>query len=188
LIDQFLQDNSNKRTDEYGGSIENRSRLLLEIVEALTAVWPSDRVGVRIGPGGTWNDMADSNPEALFGYVAEQLNRFGLAYLHIIEPRVKGNVVIHEGQAPIAAESLGKIFKGPIIAAGGFEPDGAEEVVEKKIAAAVAFGRHFVSNPDLPRRIQEGLPLAEYDRDTFYSFDARGYTDYPAYDTELTAK
>ncbi|HEY0758861.1 MAG TPA: alkene reductase [Acidisarcina sp.] len=188
LVDQFLQDNSNKRTDQYGGSIENRSRFLLEVVRTLTSIWPSDRVAVRIGPGGTWNDMSDSDPQALFAYVAEQLNQFALAYLHIIEPRVKGNIVIHEGQGPVASESLGKIFKGPIVAAGGFEPDTAADAVENNIAAAVTFGRYFISNPDLPRRIREGLPLAQYDRDTFYTFDARGYTDYPAYSTELAVK
>jgi N-ethylmaleimide reductase len=187
LLDQFLQDGSNKRTDEYGGSIENRSRLLLEVVAALASVWGANRVAVRIGPGGTWNGMSDSNPQALFTYVAQQLNRFGLAYLHIIEPRVKGNVVIDEGQGPVAAEQLRKIFKGRIIAAGGFEPDTAEAIVEKGDADAVAFGRHFVSNPDLPRRIKEGLPLTDYDRDTFYTFDAHGYNDYPFYDDKTDA-
>jgi N-ethylmaleimide reductase len=187
LLDQFLQDGSNKRTDEYGGSIEDRSRFLLEVVSALTSVWGGDRVAVRIGPNGTWNGMSDSNPEALFTYVAQQLNRFGLAYLHIIEPRVKGNVVIHEGQAPVASEQLRKIFTGKIIAAGGFEPDSAESIVEKGDADAVTFGRYFVSNPDLPRRIREGLPLNPYDRDTFYTFDARGYTDYPFYNELVTA-
>jgi N-ethylmaleimide reductase len=187
LIDQFLQDGSNKRTDEYGGSIENRSRLLFEVVTALASVWGGDRVAVRIGPNGKWNGMSDSNPEALFSYVAEHLNQFGVAYLHIIEPRVKGNVVIHEGQAPIASEQLRKIFKGKILAAGGFEPDTAEAIVENGSADAVTFGRHFVSNPDLPRRIQEGLPLNPYDRDTFYTFDARGYTDYPFYNELVTA-
>jgi N-ethylmaleimide reductase len=184
LIDQFLQDGSNKRTDEYGGSIENRSRLLLEVVAALVSVWGDERVAVRIGPGGTWNGMSDSNPEALFKYIAEHLNRFNLAYLHIIEPRVKGNVVIVEGQAPIASQQLRKIFKGRIIAAGGFEPDTAEAIVDQGDADAVAFGRHFVSNPDLPRRIKENLPLTDYDRDTFYTFDARGYTDYPFYENK----
>ena len=187
LIDQFLQDGSNKRIDEYGGSIENRSRFLFEVVAALASVWGGDRVAVRIGPNGKWNGMSDSNPEALFSYVAEHLNQFGLAYLHIIEPRVKGNVVIHEGQAPVASEQLRKIFKGKILAAGGFEPDSAETIVEEGSADAVTFGRHFVSNPDLPRRIQEGLPLNPYDRDTFYTFDARGYTDYPFYNELVTA-
>jgi N-ethylmaleimide reductase len=182
LPDQFLQNGSNKRTDAYGGSIENRARFLLEVVEALVSVWGGDRVAVRIGPSGTWNGMSDSNPQALFAYVAAQLNRFGLAYLHIVEPRVKGNVVIAEGQAPIAAEQLRKIFKGKIIGAGGFEPDSAEAIVERGDADAIAFGRHFVSNPDLPKRIKLELPLTKYDRDTFYTFDARGYTDYPFYD------
>ena len=179
LMDQFLQDGSNKRTDIYGGSIENRSRFLLEVVEALVSVWGRDHVAVRIAPSGSWNGMSDSNPQALFAYVTEQLNKFGLAYLHIIEPRVKGNVVIAEGQAPVAAEKLRKIFKGRIIAAGGFEPDTAEAVIEKGDADAVAFGRHFVANPDLPTRIKLGAPLNPYDRNTFYTFDARGYVDYP---------
>jgi N-ethylmaleimide reductase len=105
------------------------------------------------------------------------LNRFGLAYLHIIEPRVKGIVVIGEGQAPVASEQLRKIFTGKIIAAGGFEPDSAETIVEEGDADLVTFG-----NPDLPERIRPGLPLNDYDRDTFYTFDAHGYTDYPFYD------
>ena len=179
LMDQFLQDGSNKRTDEYGGSIENRSRFLLEVVEALVSVWGREHVAVRIAPSGSWNGMSDSNPQALFAYVAEELNKFGLAYLHIIEPRVKGNIVIAEGQAPVAAEKLRKIFKGRIIAAGGFEPDTAEAVIAKGDADAVAFGRHFVTNPDLPKRIKLGAPLNPYDRNTFYTFDARGYIDYP---------
>ena len=187
LMDQFLQDGSNKRTDEYGGSIENRSRFLLEVVDALVSEWGRDRVAVRIAPSGSWNGMSDSNPQALFAYVAEQLNRFGLAYLHIIEPRVKGNVVIAEGQAPVAAEKLRKIFKGRIIAAGGFEPDTAEAVIAKGDADAVAFGRHFVANPDLPKRIKLGAPLNPYDRNTFYTFDARGYIDYPLYEEPVTA-
>jgi N-ethylmaleimide reductase len=187
LMDQFLQDGSNKRTDEYGGSIANRVRFLIEVVKALVSVWGGDRVAVRIGPSGSWNGMSDSNPEALFSYVAERLNEFDLAYLHIIEPRVKGNVVIREGQAPVAAQKLRKIFKGKILAAGGFEPDTAVEIVEKGDADAVTFGRHFVSNPDLPRRIREGLALTPYDRDTFYTFDARGYTDYPLHADSTTS-
>jgi N-ethylmaleimide reductase len=179
LPDQFLQDGSNKRTDTYGGSIENRSRFLLEVVGAMTSVWGGDRVAVRIAPAGTWNHMSDSNPAALFTYVAAQLNRFGLAYLHIIEPRVKGNVTIDEGQGPIAAEQLRKVFRGKIIAAGGFEPDTAESAIEHGVADAVAFGRYFVANPDLPLRIKEGFALTKYDRNTFYTFDSVGYNDYP---------
>jgi len=179
LLDQFLQDGSNKRTDSYGGSIENRSRFLLEVVESITSVWGGGRVAVRIAPAGTWNHMRDSNPTALFTYVAQQLNRFGLAYLHIIEPRVKGNVTINEGQGPIAAGQLRKVFEGKIVAAGGFQPDTAEAAIANGVADAVAFGRHFVANPDLPLRVREGIALTPYDRDTFYTFDSAGYNDYP---------
>ena len=182
LPDQFLQDGVNRRTDMYGGSLENRSRFLLQVVEALASVWGGNRVAVRIAPGGRWNGMSDSDPDALFDYVAKELNRFGLAYLHIIEPRVRGNVVIAESQYAIAAARLRKTFNRKIIAAGGFEPGTAEEVVEKGDADLVAFGRHFLANPDLPKRIRLGLPLNAYDRDTFYTFDARGYTDYPFYE------
>ena len=185
LVDQFLQDGSNKRTDEYGGSIENRTRFLSEIVTALIGVWGANRVAVRIGPGGTWNGISDSNPHALFSYVAECLSQFGLAYLHIIEPRIGGSEVVHAGQGAIASDHLRPIFKGKLIAAGGFEPATAEEIVEKGTVDAVAFGRHFVSNPDLPRRIQEGSPLSDHDRRTFYTFGAHGYTDYPAYESLL---
>ena len=181
LVDQFLQDGSNQRTDEYGGSIENRSRFLLAVIGAMTSVWGSDRVGVRVSPNGTWNGMSDSNPQALFKYIAERLNQFGLAYLHVIEPRVKGSIVVREGQGAIAAEQLRTTFRSKIIAAGGFEPATAEAILESGTADAVAFGRHFISNPDLPRRIREHLPLTDYDRNTFYTFDARGYTDYPFY-------
>ena len=187
LLDQFLQDGSNRRPDTYGGSIENRSRFLLEVVEAVTSVWEGDRVAVRIAPAGTWNHMRDSNPAALFTYVAAQLNRFGLAYLHVIEPRVKGNVTIDKGQGPIAAEQLRKVFQGKIIAAGGFEPDTAETTIETGVADAVAFGRHFVANPDLPLRIRESFALTPYDRNTFYTFDAVGYNDYPFF-SELASR
>jgi N-ethylmaleimide reductase len=182
LLDQFLQDGVNKRTDAYGGSIANRSRFLLDVVGALVNVWGANHVGVRIAPGGRWNGMSDSDPDALFDYVASQLNLFGLAYLHIIEPRIGGSTLVAEGQPPIAAERLRKIFNGTIIAAGGFEPETAEKAVEIGIADLVAFGRHFVANPDLPKRIRLGLPLNRYDRSTFYTFDARGYTDYPFYE------
>jgi N-ethylmaleimide reductase len=188
LIDQFLQDSSNKRTDAYGGSIVNRARLLLEVTDAMASVFGGDRTAVRIGPNGRWNGMGDSDPRALFDHVARELNRFGLAYLHIIEPRVKGNVVFNEGQAPVAAERLRGIFNGRIIAAGGFEPATAAAIVEKGDADLVAFGRHFIANPDLPDRIRKGLPLSPYDRNTFYTFEAKGYTDYLGFDATGESK
>lgn len=181
LVDQFLQDGSNKRSDEYGGSIENRSRFLLEVVGVMTSVWGSDRVGVRIGPGGSFNGMSDSDPHALFTYVAEKVNQLSLAYLHVIEPRIKGSELVSEREGAVAAQQIRSIFEGRLIAAGGFEPDTAEAVVEKGDADLVAFGRHFLANPDLPERIKRGVPLNKYDRKTFYTFDAHGYTDYPFY-------
>jgi N-ethylmaleimide reductase len=184
LMDQFLQDGSNKRTDAYGGSIENRARFMLEVTEALVSVWGRDRVGVRVGPSGTFNEMSDSNPEALFGYVAEQLNRFGLAYLHVIEPRIKGDVDKENSQdaAPVASAHLRRIFKGPILAAGGFTRESAEDILEKGDADLVAFGRTFAANPDLPRRLQYNLPLNPYDRSAFWGGTERGYNDYPFYE------
>jgi N-ethylmaleimide reductase len=180
LVDQFLQNGSNKRTDEYGGSLENRTRLLSEIVRALISVWGADRVAVRIGPYGTWNGMSDSNPDALFAHVAQLLNQFGLAYFHLIEPRVSGSDDVKTSDG-LAAQRLRPFSKGKLIAAGGFEPDTAEHVVSSGILDAVAFGRHFVSNPDLARRIAEHLELTPYDRSTFYTLDEVGYTDYPLY-------
>lgn len=184
LIDQFLQDGSNTRTDIYGGPIENRARLLLEVVEAAASVWGGDRVGVRLGPSGTWASMSDSDPDATFGYVAEQLNRFGLAYLHIVEPRIVGAEAPVEGKPPVAAAQIRAIFNGPIIAAGGFDRDGAQRIVDSGDADLVAFGRHFSSNPDLPERLRRDLPLAPYDRDTFWGGDHRGYTDFPAFEEQ----
>jgi N-ethylmaleimide reductase len=188
LIDQFLQDNSNKRTDRYGGTIENRARLLFEVLDALISVWSSDRVGVRIAPSGTFNGMADSDPRALFHHIAECLNDLNLAYLHVIEPRIKGGELIAKGQGPVAAQELSKVFRGSIIAAGGFEPDTAEATVANGDASLIAFGRQFIANPDLPKRIELGLPLNRYDRSTFYGFDARGYTDYPTYEASELAQ
>ena len=188
LVDQFLQNGSNQRTDQYGGSLENRNRFLSEIVVALISVWGPGKVAVRIGPKGTWNGVSDNDPEALFSYVAEHLNQFPLAYLSLIEPRIAGSDLVNTVQGAVAAEWLRPIYKGKLIAAGGFEPDTAEAAVEAGILDAVAFGRHFVSNPDLVRRIRDKLPLTPYHRNTFYTFDAVGYTDYPVYEEALAAK
>ncbi len=181
LIDQFLQDSSNKRTDRYGGSIENRARFLFEVVDAVTKIWPSDRVGVRIGPSNSFNEMHDSNPKALFSYVAAGLRDREIAYLHVIEPRVKGNTVVND-HPPIAAANLKPIFGGPVIAAGGFDGRDAEAIVSEGKVDMVAFGRHFIANPDLPRRLKEGLPLNPYNRDTFYYGGVTGYLDYSTFD------
>jgi N-ethylmaleimide reductase len=180
LLDQFLQDGSNKRTDQYGGPPENRARLLLEVTRAVIETWDSIHVAVRLSPSTSFNGMSDSNPTATFSYVAQQLNKLDLAYLHIIEPRVIGSVEVADGLPPVAAAQIRQFFKGRIIAAGGFDADGAEAIIAEGDADLVAFGRHFVANPDLPRRIRRKAPLNPYDRATFYGGDRRGYTDYPA--------
>jgi N-ethylmaleimide reductase len=181
LADTFLQDGTNRRADAYGGTIEKRARFLIEAVTALISVWGANRVGVRLSPSGQWGSISDSNPEATFTYAAEQLNRLGIAYLHVIEPRVKGVETLDEHQKPVASALLRKVFDGPIIAAGGFNGDGAEEILRKGDADLVAFGRYFTSNPDLPHRLQQRLPLTQYDRSTFWGGTHVGYTDYPAY-------
>ena len=184
LIDQFLQDGSNQRSDEYGGSISNRTRLLLEVVESLIEVWGKERVGVRLGPSGRYGDMKDSDPMSLFGYVADRLNRLDIAYLHIIEPRINGIVEIEDGIQPIASAHIRKFFKNKLIAAGGFNFEEADAILEKGDADLVAFGRHFIANPDLPFRLKNGLPLNPYDRSTFYGGTEIGYTDYPEYNVK----
>ncbi len=187
LADTFLQDGTNRRTDAYGGSLPNRVRFSLELVEAFLSVWEPGRVGLRVSPSGQWGAISDSDPQATFGYFAERLNAYGLAYLHVIEPRVNGVETIAEGQPPVAASFLRPIFHGPIIAAGGFDHAGAEAILERGDADLVAFGRLFSSNPDLPERLRLGHPLTPYNRDAFWGGDARGYTDFPAYRTAEAA-
>jgi N-ethylmaleimide reductase len=181
LLDQFLEDKTNRRTDHYGGSIENRARLLLEVVEAAVSVWGKNRVGVRLSPYGTFSDMGDSNPIALFGYVLQQLAKRDIAYVHIVEPRVgnAGADAAIDANAPRTAEIFRKAFPGVLISAGGYTAETAERVIADGLADAVAFGRLFISNPDLPKRFREKAKLNPYDRTTFYGGTAKGYIDYP---------
>jgi len=182
LVDQFIQDGTNRRTDAYGGPIENRVRFLRETVEALISVWGADRVGVRISPSGEWGGISDSNPEATFSHVAKVLDAYGIAYLHVIEPRIKGDDTLHEGRPPVAVKFLRPHFAGSIIAAGGFDGESAEAVVASGDADLVAFGRHFTSNPDLPYRLKHKLPLTPYVRAAFWGGDERHYSDFPTFD------
>lgn len=181
LLDQFLQDGSNQRTDQYGGSIENRARLLLEIVDASIEVFGSNRVGVRLSPYGTFNDMKDSNPMALFTYVLEQLNKRKIAYVHMIEPRATsaGGGEDVNNDAPSTSQLFKKHFNGVFISAGSYNPETAQETVTSGQADAIAFGRLFISNPDLPERLKVGAELNKYNRATFYGGNEKGYTDYP---------
>ncbi len=182
LLDQFLQDGSNQRNDQYGGSIENRARLLLEVVDQALAVWGAGRVGVRLSPYGIFNDMRDSDPIALFTYVLSKLSAKSIAYAHIIEPRssLAGGQDGTVQNAPETRSLFRDIFKGVIISAGGYGREEAIQAVQTGGADAVAFGRLFISNPDLPIRLQKNADLNSYDRATFYGGSEKGYTDYPA--------
>jgi len=171
LIDQFLRDGTNRRTDRYGGSIENRTRFLEEVIDAVVAVWGAERVGLRISPRGDFNDMSDSDPAALFGHVAAVAGRKHLAYLHVVEP---------VGTAEPLAPRLRAAFNGPVMLNGGFDRAAAEAALAAGGGDLVSFGVPFLANPDLPVRFRLGVPLNEPDRATFYGGDAKGYTDYPA--------
>jgi N-ethylmaleimide reductase len=180
LLDQFLQDGSNKRTDEYGGSIENRARLLLEVVDAAVEVWGAGRVGVRLSPYGTFNDMQDSDPLQLFSYVLGQLGSRGIAFVDLIEPRSSAAGMQDqnlEGR-PDTAAIFRKAFPGVLISAGGYTPETAKEALAEGKVDAVSFGRFFISNPDLPERIARQAGLNPYDRSTFYGGAEVGYVDY----------
>jgi N-ethylmaleimide reductase len=181
LLDQFLQDGSNQRTDTYGGSIENRARLLLEVVDAAISVWGKGRVGVRLSPYGTFSGMHDSDPVKLFTYVLEQLSKRGIAYAHLIEPRATsagGSDAINE-HAPSTSQLFRKAFNGVFLSAGGYTPETAKQAVADGSVDGVVFGRYYISNPDLVERIKAGIELTPYNRATFYGGAEKGYTDYP---------
>ena len=183
LIEQFLQSNSNLRTDRYGGSIANRARLLMEITQAAIEVWGADRVGVRLSPYGIANGSGEADSMPLYTHVVEALNPLGLAYLHFIEPRSSGagRAEVNWQNVPSAMVLFRPVWKGVLVTAGGFTGEAVEAAIANGHADAIAFGRIFISNPDLPRRLREGLPLTPYNRKTFYGGEAAGYTDYPVY-------
>ena len=181
LVDQFLQSGSNQRTDEYGGSLDNRARFLIEALGELTSVFGADRVGLRLSPEGDWGDVHDSNSSATFGGLAERLSRLGLAYLHVIDPRIRGDATLRDKAQPIAAAFMRKHYVGTLIAAGGFDGPQAQAIVDEGNADFVAFARWFSSNPDLPERLRHGWPLTPYRREAFWGGDEHGYSDYPSY-------
>jgi len=174
LLDEFLRDGSNTRTDEYGGSIENRARLMLEVLQAVCDVWGSQRVGLRLSPLNSYNSMIDSDPVALSTWMAKRLNDFDLAYLHVMRSdffqQQRGDVL-----TPIREN-----YKGVLIANMGYDATEAEEAITTKKLDAVSFGTSFVANPDLPARIKTGAELNVPNPETFYLGDEVGYTDYPA--------
>lgn len=175
LLDQFLRDGVNTRSGRYGGSLENRSRLLLEVVAAVVEVWGADRVGVRISPLNSYNSMRDSDPVALTRHVATALNPFGLAYLHLMRADFFG---VQQGDVVTAAREA---YQGNLIGNMGYQKAEAGQALESGQLQAVAVGAAFIANPDLVARWQHDWPLAAPDQSTFYTQDAAGYTDYPVY-------
>lgn len=181
LIDQFLRDGSNRRTDAYGGSVENRMRLLNEILDAVATVWPANRIGLRLTPENSFNDMSDSDPAGHFTYFITQLNGRGLAYLHILE----GDMM--KKTRSIDYATLRAAYDGTYIANNGYDKDTATAVLERGQADLVAFGIPFLANPDLVRRYRLDLPLNNVDFSTFYGGSEIGYTDYPVYSDPQSA-
>jgi N-ethylmaleimide reductase len=184
LIEQFLQSHTNLRTDRYGGSIANRVRLLVEIAEAVAEVWGGDRVGVRLSPYGVANGSGEADPMPLYTHAIRALDPLRLAYLHFIEPRSSGagRAEVNHQNVPSAMVLFRPIWNGVLITAGGFTGEAAEAAIAAGHADAIAFGRIFISNPDLPQRLRHGFPLTPYNRATFYGGEEAGYTDYPVHE------
>ncbi len=169
LIDQFLHDGSNQRTDAYGGSVANRARLLMEIVDGCLAVWGAERVGVHLSPNGDTHSMSDSNPGELFRHVATELGRRKLAFLFVREARGPNSLL----------PDIKRLFGGPVIANQDVDAATGEQLLREGVADAIAFGRTFIANPDLVKRLRTGAPLNPPNPDTFYGDGPKGYTDYP---------
>lgn len=177
LVDQFLQTGTNQRTDDYGGTPENRTRFLLQVVEAVTSVWPSESVGVRVSPAGGPNGIHDADPVETFTHVAQQLDGRGLAYMHVVEAPV-GTTGPDDRQV-CSTELVRDSYNGTVITAGGYTPDTAERALKHHCANLVAFGRLFIANPDFVERVRIGAQLNEPDKRTFYAGGPHGYVDYP---------
>jgi len=182
LLDQFLRDGTNHRDDNYGGSLENRSRLLMEVLDAVLEAWEPGHVGVRISPENSFNDIKDSDPQTTFNFVAKSLSQLGLAYLHAVE----GDMV--DGSRNVDYRAIKDIFNGPYIANCGYTQEKAETAINNGDADLIAFGTLYLANPDLLERFKQHAPLNTPDQSTFYGGDEHGYTDYPSFEAEeLTA-
>ncbi len=171
LIDQFIQSGTNKRTDRYGGALDDRLRFLREVVEAVLQEWEADRVGVRLSPGGSFNDMHDDDPIQTFGRAGEVLSEYGLTYLHTVENEF--------ATGETASSLMRQAYDGTHIVCGGYDRASGEEALQEERADLVAYAKLFLSNPDLPERFAQNAPLNEWDQSTFYGGDAEGYIDYP---------
>ncbi|KAJ3103378.1 hypothetical protein HDU97_010216 [Phlyctochytrium planicorne] len=180
LLDQFINDNINFRTDKYGGSAENRVRFSYEVAKACADAIGSNRVGIRLSPYSVFQGMGDSDRVNTYSTLLKQLNELDLAFVHLVESRVDGASDSTEDKGARTLRPFREAYQGVLISAGGFLPESAEAYVADKEADIIAFGRYFISNPDLPYRILKRIPLTPYDRSTFYTNDEKGYTDYPA--------
>ena len=181
LLDQFLRDGTNHRTDEYGGSAQNRARLLLEVTEAVAEVWGADRVGARLSPYSSFNDIHDSDPVRTFTYAAEKLRDLGIVYLHVIEPaHAEHPMSMPQSETQPIAPILREAFGGTFMLNGGYDQETGTAAIESGGADLIAFGVPFIANPDLVKRYQTNAPLNTPDQSTFYAGGAEGYTDYPA--------
>jgi N-ethylmaleimide reductase len=184
LLDQFARDSSNKRTDDYGGSIQNRARLMLEVAAAVAKEIGPERTGIRISPVTPANDVSDSNPQALFDYIVDELNKLKLVYIHVIEGATGGPRDI----APFDYASLRKRFSGSYIGNNAYDRALADKQLDANAADLIAFGKPFISNPDLVERLKRNAPLNEPDKSTFYGGGAKGYTDYPTLEPAQAAQ
>jgi N-ethylmaleimide reductase len=178
LLDQFLRDGTNHRTDAYGGTIENRARLPLEVLEAVAEVWGADRVGIRISPSSTFSSMSDSDPKAHFGYFVEQLNRYHLAYLHILEPSESD---LRHGGTAVPTSYFRPLYQGKLMVNWDYDAAKGNAAIASEAADLVSYGKLFIANPDLPERFRLNAPLNEPDPATFYGGGEAGYTDYPTW-------
>jgi N-ethylmaleimide reductase len=181
LIEQFLCSKTNRRTDAYGGSVENRARFLFEVLEDISREYAGDRIGVRLSPLGTFNDIDDANPEETFGTVAARLNGFGLGYLHVIRNTVAGdsNIQVLDERGDGMLRLMRERWKGTLMLCGDFDPDEAGRWLSEGRMDFAVFGRLFLANPDLPERLRRGAALNVPIQETLYGGGAQGYTDYP---------
>ncbi|XP_043721697.1 putative 12-oxophytodienoate reductase 11 isoform X12 [Telopea speciosissima] len=178
LLEQFMKDQVNDRTDEYGGTMQNRCRFTLEIVEAVVNEIDADKVGIRLSPFANYNEAGDSNPEALGLYMVQSLNKYRILYCHMVEPRMEN--AWEKSETPHSLLPMKKAFNGTFMIAGGYGRDDGNNAVSNNCTDLVAYGRVFLANPDLTKRFELDAPLNEYNRETFYTFDpVVGYTDYP---------
>ena len=185
LLDQFIRSGSNRRDDQYGGSVENRLRFPMMVVEAVKQVWPAERIGIRVSPTGSFNDMSDEDPVATYGALARKIQAAGLAYIEVVEDSFQGNLA--NGRPESVIDAIREGFKGRYIGNGDYSREEAAERIRAGRCDLASFGRPIIANPDLVERFRRDAPLNDWDESTFYGGDERGYTDYPTLEDQRRA-